>query len=331
MPSNKQHITRRDVLTSLAGTAAMAITNSACAQAFPSQPVTIMVGFAPGGIVDITARRIGERLGALWNKPVIVENRTGANGNLAASSVAHSTPNAHTLLITLYDSLVIAKAGNLKLTYDPIKDLTPVALIGDVESVFLVRSDSAYKTMSQFLEAAKAKEGKMSFGTIGVGSTFHLTMEQINEQTGAGMLHVPYKGGTPMVTDLLGGNIESAMASSLFSKSFVETGKLRVLAVAGSRRSSVFPSVPSFSELGLRAQVPYALGVFAPAGTPANLVAKLNADFIKVLNEPGMKARFTEEGVTVGTLSPQDFKQRILKEVAAIEQVVTRNRVNLSE
>ena len=330
MTSDTKH-TRRSALASLAGAAAIVIIPSARAQAFPTQPVTILVGFAPGGIVDQSTRRIGERLSSLWGQPVVIENKAGANGNLAAGLAARSAPNGYTLFVTLYDSLVIAKAGNLKLTYDPMEDLIPVALIGDVESVFLVRSSSPYKTMPQFLAEAKAKGGKMSFGTIGVGSTFHLTMEQLNEQTSAGMLHVPYKGGTPMVTDLIGESIESAMASSLFSKPFVDSGKLRVLAVAGSRRSSVFPDVPSFSELGLRAQVPYALGIFAPAKTPANLVSKLNADFIKVLNEPAMKSRFIQEGVNVGTLSPSDFKQRILKEVVAIEQVVTRNRVNLIE
>lgn len=333
MNNKNNHVKiRRIFLKILSGFAALFLLPAGTnAQVFPDQPVTLVVGFAPGGIVDITARRLGEQLSKQWGKPVIVENRPGANANLAASIVARSAPNGYTLLITLYDSLVIAKAGQLKLTYDPMEDLTPVALIGDVESLFLVKADSPYQSMEQFLTAAQAKQGKMTFGTIGVGSTFHLTMEQMNDQKKTGLLHVPYKGGTPMATDLVAGNIESAMASSLFSKNFIESGRLRALAVAGNRKSLVFPTLPTFSELGITAEVAYALGVFAPSKVPAPIITKINADFIKILNETAMKAKFSAEGVQVGTLNPAEFKQRIIKEVNAMQEVIVKNKVNLAE
>lgn len=299
------------------------------ADPFPSRPVTILCPYQAGGIVDITSRRLAERLSTLWGQPVIVDNRPGAGGNLAAGMVARGTPDGHTMLFTLYEGLVISKAGRLNLGFDTIEDLAPVALIGDVELWFLAPAKAPFNTMREFLEYARKNPGKINMGTIGIGSAHHLGLLQMNAVTGADIEHVPYKG-VSMVADLVAGNIDVAFSSRLSTAGQVKEGKLKILGVAGDRKSTLYPDAPTFAESGLAGVVvPYALGSFVSAKTPSDIVARLNEDIRKVLQEPAIKDKFASEGVTVGTLDPAAFKARVRKEVGIIGDVIAKNNVKL--
>jgi tripartite-type tricarboxylate transporter receptor subunit TctC len=321
-------VDRRQFLALTGGALLFGGTASA-ANAFPPRLVTIMCGYQAGGIVDTTSRRLAQHLSIAWGNSVIVDNRPGANGNIAAGLVAHAEPDGGTVLVTLYDGLIIAGAGKLDVGFDPIRDLAPVALIGDVEDWFLVNSSSPFKTMAEFLDYAKKNPGKISFGSIGVGSSGHLGLEQINAQTGAGLVHVPYKG-VSMLVDLIAGHIDAVFSSRLSTAGYVKEGKLRVLAVTGDRRSPLLPDVPSFSEVGLGTiLVPYALGAFVSVKTPDAIVTRLNQDIIKALHEPAVQDRFASEGIPVGDLSPQAFKSRVQREVGIMAEVIAKNHVTL--
>ncbi len=299
------------------------------ADPWPTRPVTIMVPYQPGGIVDVTSRRLAERLSALWGQPVVVDNRPGAGGNLAAGLVARGAPDGYTLLFTLYEGLVISSAGKLNLGFDPVEDLAPVALIGDVELWFLAPVKAPFGTMREFLEYAKKNPGKVNMGSIGVGSAHHLGLLQINAVTGANIEHVPYKG-VSMVTDLIAGNIDVAFSSRLSTAGQVKDNKLKILGVAGERKSTLYPDVPTFAESGLAGViVPYALGTFVAVKTPPAIVNKINEDIRKVLQEPAIKEKFASEGVAVGTLTPQQFKERVGREYIQIGDVITKNNVKL--
>jgi tripartite-type tricarboxylate transporter receptor subunit TctC len=236
------------------------------------------------------------------------------------------------LFVTLYDSLVIAKAGNLKLTYDPMEDLIPVALIGDVESVFLVRSSSPYKTMPQFLAEAKAKGGKMSFGTIGVGSTFHLTMEQLNEQTSAGMLHVPYKGGAPAVTDTVAGHVDGIVMDIPPLMSMIKDGRLKALAVTSEKRVDFLPSIPTAQEFLPNFNVVNWLGIFAPAQTPAPIVAKINAAILTVIARTDVRQKLEAAAIIPSSMeSPATFQAFVNTEYSRWGEVLKQAKVELTD
>jgi tripartite-type tricarboxylate transporter receptor subunit TctC len=294
---------------------------------FPTKTVTIICPYQPGGLTDITSRRLAERLSAMWGQSVIVDNRPGAGGNLGAGMVARATPDGTTLLITSYEALMISSAAKLNLGFDPIVDLAPVALIGDVELWLLAPAKAPYNNMREFVEYGKKNPGKINMGTIGIGSAHHLGLLQINSVTGAAVEHVPYKG-VSMVQDLVAGNIDVAFSSRLSTAGMVSEGKLKILGVVGSRRSTLYPDVPTFADSGLASVViPYAQAVFVSAKVPPDIVAKLNEDVRKVLQEPAVKDKFASEGVIVGTLSPADFNARIRKELPVIEQVIATNNL----
>jgi tripartite-type tricarboxylate transporter receptor subunit TctC len=320
---------RRVLLSILAIAGCASVLPVHAADTWPTKAVTIMVPYQPGGIVDITSRRLGERLSALWGQPVVVDNRPGAGGNLAAGIVARAAPDGHTLLFTLYEGLVISSAGKLNLGFDPVEDLAPVALIGDVELWFLAPVKAPFNTMREFLDYARKNPGKINMGSIGVGSAHHLGLLQINAATGANIEHVPYKG-VSMVTDLVAGNIDVAFSSRLSTAGQVKENKLKILGVAGDRKSTLYPDAPTFAESGLSGViVPYALGAFVSAKTPPALVSRINEDIRKVLQEPAVKDKFASEGVAIGTLNPADFKARIRKEYTLISDVITKNNVKL--
>jgi len=309
------------LLPLLAGVEALA------AGPFPTKTVTIICPYQPGGLTDITSRRLAERLSAMWGQSVIVDNRPGAGGNLGAGMVARAAPDGTTLLITSYEALMISSAAKLNLGFDPIVDLAPVALIGDVELWLLAPAKAPYNNMREFVEYGKKNPGKINMGTIGIGSAHHLGLLQINSVTGAAVEHVPYKG-VSMVQDLVAGNIDVAFSSRLSTAGMVSEGKLKILGVVGNRRSTLYPDVPTFADSGLaNVVIPYAQAVFVSAKVPPDIVAKLNEDVRKVLQEPAVKDKFASEGVVVGTLSPADFNARIRKELVVVEQVIATNNL----
>ena len=243
--------------------------------------------------------------------------------------VARATPDGYMMLITSYEALIISSAAKLNLGFDPVGDLAPVALIGDVELWFLASAKAPYNNMREFLDYASKNPGKIKMGSIGIGSAHHLGLVQINALTGAAVEHVPYKG-VSMLQDLVAGNIDVVFSSRLSTAGQVKEGKLKILGVVGNRRSTLYPDVPTFAESGLSGVVvPYALGAFVSAKVPADVVSKLNEDIRKALQEPAVKDKFASEGVVVGALTPVEFNARVRKEVGVIEQVIAKNNLKL--
>lgn len=331
MITNSTSKSRRDFLKLTAGSFPLLFAGGAQAQSgFPARTTTIMCGFQAGGIVDVTSRRVAQALAGEWSTTVIVENRTGANANLAANAVAQAEPNGSMILITLHDGLVISAAAKLDYGFDPLRDLAPVAVIGDVENWFLVPASSPYKTMQEFIEAGKKKPGSLNFGTTGVGSSGHLALEQINNQTGIGLVHVPYRGSS-MLVDLMAGRIDAVSSSRLSNAGLVQDGKLRILAVTGARRSSLYPDIPTFADVGLGSVfVAFALSAFVSAKTPPDIVARLNRDINKVVNQPALRDQFAKDGIPASSVTPEEFKARMLREVGVVEDVIKRNNLQIS-
>ena len=321
---------RREFLKQAAGLMPLLLgVDALAAVPFPTRTVTIVCPYQAGGLTDVSCRRLAERLSAIWGESVIVDNRPGAGGNLGAGMVARATPDGYMMLITSYEALIISSAAKLNLGFDPVGDLAPVALIGDVELWFLASAKAPYNNMREFLDYASKNPGKINMGSIGIGSAHHLGLVQINALTGAAVEHVPYKG-VSMLQDLVAGNIDVVFSSRLSTAGQVKEGKLKILGVVGNRRSTLYPDVPTFAESGLSGVVvPYALGAFVSAKVPADVVSKLNEDIRKALQEPAVKDKFASEGVVVGALTPVEFNARVRKEVGVIEQVIAKNNLKL--
>ena len=321
---------RRDFLLAAGSVPLLFVDGAQARSGFPAKTTTIVCGFQAGGIVDVTSRRVAQGLAGEWGTTVIVENRTGANANLAANAVAQAEPNGSTILVTLHDGLVISAAAKLDYGFDPLRDLTPVAVIGDVENWFLVPATSPYKTMQEFIEAGKKTPGSLNFGTTGIGSSGHLALEQINNQTGIGLVHVPYRG-TSMLVDLMAGRIDAVSSSRLSNAGLVQGGKLRILAVTGARRSSLYPDIPTFADVGLGSVfVAFSLSAFVSAKTPQDIVSRLNRDINKVVNQPALRDQFANDGIPVSGVTPAEFKVRMLQEVGLVEDVIKRNNLQIS-
>jgi tripartite-type tricarboxylate transporter receptor subunit TctC len=295
------------------------------AQQYPARPVTLILSFPPGAVVDNVGRRLAASLSEMWKVPVIPENKGGAGGNVAASFLAKSPPDGYTLMLTVYDGLVIAKAAGLSLGFDAMNDLAPVALVGLSTTTFLVNANSPFKTFPDLIAYAKANPGKLNFGSNGVGGSYHLAIEQINAEAGTSIVHVPYKGGAPSMVDLLAERVDAILATTSLANPQLKAGKVRVIALGSAKRSELYPGIPTIAEASVPGfEVPLGLGVFAPAGTPAPLIARLNADIRKALLDPDMKQRLVVDGVEATQLTPEQFKARLTSEVTQLEKLIRR-------
>ena len=295
------------------------------AQDWPTRPVTITVCFPPGASTDAVARRIGERLAASIGRPVVVENRGGAGGNIAASQIAKAAPDGHSLLFCATAGLVIAAASRAPLDFDPQRDLVPVAPVGDLVVLLMVRASLPVQTLQEFVAYARANPGRVNFASIGVGSSFHLGLEQINAVAGVSMTHIPFRGGGQAVPELLAGRIDAMFASWSLARAHVQAGTARPLAVTGAQRFAEIPDVPTMAEAGMpEVWVQESLGFFAPAGTPAPVVARLNAEIGRIIMEPAMRDWLNGQGVPPAPASPEAFREQMQQGVATIEALIRR-------
>ncbi len=280
----------------------------AMAQAFPSKPVRFIVPFAPGGQSDVVARTVGQKLSERWGQPVIIENKPGAATTLGADFVAKSPADGYTILLAPAP-FVITQYAYPKLPYDSRKDFTPVTLLVTNPLVAVVNpTRMPAKTFAEFVAAVKKEPGKISYGTPGNGSLPHLAVELFGVQSGTNALHVPYKGGGPAVVDLVGGQIAFMFASPLEVMPHVKAGRLLTLAVTSDKRVSYWPDVPTLKESGYKEYEAYAwFGVVAPAATPRDIIAKLNADIVAVLKSPDVSERLAAQGADVAATSAEEF------------------------
>ena len=291
----------------LAALAVLATAPGALAQGkYPDHPVHVLVGYPPGGPVDIIARIMSDRLSALWNQPAVVENITGASGNIAADRAAHAAPDGYTLLMSTNAQLVV-NPSLYKMTFDPAKDLTPISLAVYSPNILVVPNDVPAKNVKELVEYLRAHPGK-SFASAGVGTTQHLAGELFKSMAHIDIQHVPYRGAAPVIPDLLAGRVTMFFGAISPLIPLVRQGKIRALAVTSAKRFPAAPDLPTMIEAGYPGFVSVlSMGLVAPAGTPPAVVEKIHQDCVKVLAIPEVKAKLANIGMEVIGDSPAEF------------------------
>jgi tripartite-type tricarboxylate transporter receptor subunit TctC len=283
---------------------------------FPSKPVRLVVGFPPGGSTDITARLIAPKLSEAWGQPVVVENKPGAAANIGTDQVAKSAPDGTTILLAT-TAIAISAVVYEKLPYDALKDLAPVTMVSTIPNVLVVNPAVPATTVQEFIAYAKARPGKLNFAAPGAASGQRMTFELIKQLTGTDIVMVPYKGGAPAVQATLAGEVEAMIVNVVEATQFVKGGKLRALATTTAARAPMLPDVPTLSETvapGLDASVWQ--GILVAAGTPAPVIAKINADVAAALAAPDVRSRLVALGMIVEPGSPAAFGQFLRAEIA---------------
>lgn len=321
------HMNRRALLKGGAALVAAPLAATAFAQeAFPrGRTVTLVCPWAPGGIADTTARRIAQALSAAWSTQVVVDNRAGANGNIGSAAVARAAPDGHTLLLTLHDGMVTAKAARFQIGYDPLADLSPLALVGVSDIYWTVAGDSPHRTIADFIAFARANPGKVYFGSNGVGSSPHLAMELLNASAGIQIVHVPFRGGAQAVPEVMAGRVQAFMATPALGLGHFRSGTLRPIALVGAQRSPLFPEMPTIAESGHPdVSVSIGVGIFGPRGLPRQVVETVNQTVRRHLNTPEVRAKFMAEGFPPADLSPTEYEAMLAKEVVRMEPLVKR-------
>lgn len=328
------HATRRFALGSIASAVVLGAGllggTSALAQAYPTKPVTIIVPFAAGGTTDILARIIGQALTAELGQSVVVDNRAGAGGNIGGQAAAKAAPDGHTLFMGTVGTHAINASLYKKMPFDPVKDFAPLTRVANVPNLLVANPAPPYKSVKDLIAYAKANPGKVNFGSSGNGSSIHLSGELFKSLAKVDMQHVPYKGSAPAVTDLLGNQIGIMFDNMPSAIQHVRSGKLVPLAVTTAKRSPELPNVPTIAEGGVPGyEATSWFGMFAPAGTPAPVLAKLNAAIVKVLGQPDVKKKINEQGAEVYSETPEQFAAFIQAESVKWGKVVKESGASL--
>jgi tripartite-type tricarboxylate transporter receptor subunit TctC len=312
------------LLRGLIAAAALAAPLAAAAQAWPARPIRVMVGFAPGGGTDIVARTLAPRLSELLGQQVIIENRAGASGTIAADLVAKAAPDGYTLLAGHANSNAIAPHVFAKVPYDPIADFTPVTYVGYVPNVLVVNPGVPARTVEELIALARSKPGALTYASSGVGSTQHLAGALFNVIAGTSMAHIPYKGSGPAVVDLIAGQVNANFDTMPPVLEHVKAGKLRALAISTPQRLTQLPDVPTFEEKGIKGfDVTNWYSVMGPKGLPADIVARLDEAIRKTLADPDVRAKLDPQGVQFGgPQTPAAFRDFIRAENAKYAKMV---------
>jgi tripartite-type tricarboxylate transporter receptor subunit TctC len=295
----------------------LVLTSLAHAQTWPTRPLRLIVPTAPGGGTDFTGRLVAAKLSETLGQQVVVENRGGGGGSVGADNAAKATPDGYTLLLGSIATHAVNPALYKKLPYDHIKDFAPVSLIGTVPNVLVVHPSVPAKTFAEFISYAKANPGKINYGSSGVGSPPHLSMELLRSMTGINMVHVPYKGAGPALADLLGGQVQAMCTSLAGQITYIRAGRVRALGVTTAKRNPQLPDVPTIIEGGVPGyEVTIWYAVFAPVATPKPVVTRLNADMVKALNSPEMKERMALQGMDPSPSTPAELAAFVKTESA---------------
>src|ERR1043166_1074846 len=313
---------RRQFLHLAAGAAALPFApHVARAQAYPTRPVRIIAGFAPGGSVDIVARLIGQWLTERLGQTVLVENRPGGTSNVATEGVVKAPADGHTLLLVSSANFINATLYD-KLTFNFIRDIAPVANVIKICNVVEVNPSLPVKSIPEFIAYAKTNPGKINFGTGGTGTSQHVSGELFKMMTGVHLVHVPYRGSAPMLTDLLGGQVQAAFDNMPSSIEHIRAGKLRALAVTTSARSEALPDIPIVADFVPGYEASAWFGASVPKGTPAEIIDKLNKEINAALNDPGIRRKIAEMGGMLMPGSPADFGKVVADETEKWAKVV---------
>ena len=321
--TNLHHTTRRTLLASLAVAAAGALPLGALAQNFPTKPITIIVPFSAGGTTDILARIVGQGLTTELGQSVVVDNKPGAGGNIGGSLAAKAAADGYTLFMGTVGTHAINQSLYKKMPFDPVKDFAPLSRVATVPNLLVAHPSQPFKTVKEMIAYAKANPGKITFGSPGSGASPHVSGELFKSMTGTDLLHIPYKGSAPAMTDLLGGQTSVMFDNMPSAIQHVRSGKLRPIAVTTAKRSPELPDVPTIAEAGVPGyEATSWFGMFAPAGTPKPVLDKLHAALIKVLNQADVKKKIAEQGGDVVAETPDQFAAFIQAESVMWGKVV---------
>ncbi len=312
-------LTRRLVLALATAT----LGSSAFAQAWPSKPIRIVVPFPPGGGTDIIARETSQRVAKATGWTFVIDNKPGAGGNLGVDAVAKAPADGYTIVLGQTSNLAINPTLYTKLPYDPQKDLVPIVLLANAPLVMVTGTPTPYKTLADAVNAAKAKPGQVNFASPGNGTVAHLTSELFQKAAGVKTQHVPYKGAAQAMTDVISGTVDLYMSSVPTLLGHIKQGKVRALAVTSARRVDDLPDVPTINESGYKGfDAVTWFGLLAPAGTPKDVVARLNAEFNKALHQPELAKRLGDEGADPAGGTPEQFAALIKDEIPRWGKVV---------
>jgi tripartite-type tricarboxylate transporter receptor subunit TctC len=300
---------------------------------YPVRPIRIIVGFAAGGAPDALARVIGDKLAQDWGQPVVVENRTGAQGNTAMVAVAKSAPDGYTLALMPIGNAAVTPALTPNPPYDPVKDFAPITQLATVENVLVIGASSPIRTLAELIALGQSKAAKLSYATPGAGSLAHLAAELLAHRSGFAMNHVPYRGVTPALTDVIRGEVTMIFAQLSTAKPFTDGGQLRPLGVASKERSAVVPAVPTIAEAGempgFEAVSWYAL--MAPAQTPEPIIRKLHDGVVRALNLPDVKAALEAQGAKPVGNSPAELAAVIAADTARWAKVIKEANIQVQQ
>ena len=318
------NFSRRHGLKALAAaTLAIAGVAPAAAQDFPTKPINMIVPFSAGGTTDILARIVGQALGNELGQTIIIENKPGAGGNIGGMMAARAPADGYTLFMGTVGTHAINQALYKKMTFDPIKDFAPLSRVANVPNLLVVHPSQPYKTVTELIAYAKAHPGEVNFGSSGSGSSIHLSGELFKSMANVDMVHVPYKGSAPAVTDLLGNQIAIMFDNMPSAIQHVRSGKLRPIAVTTAKRSPELPDVPTIAEAGVPGyEATSWFGLWVPAKTPAPVIEKLHAALAKVLQDPAVAKKIADQGGEVVIETPAQFEAFIKSEAAKWGKVV---------
>lgn len=324
---NRRHVIG---LTAGALAAPTVFVKSAFSQAWPSRSVRFIVPFTPGGATDVSARVLANRLQEVWGQPVVVENRPGAGGNVGTDLAAKSDPDGYTVLVTS-----VGQATNKflypSLNFDPVADFQPVSLLLTMPNIMCVSNNSPAKSVMEFVDYCKANPDKITYGSSGNGSTLHLAGELFKKLAGVKMLHIPYRGSSPMVNDLIPGRIDVVFDPALSSSSHVNGGAVRGLAVTTLKRAAIAPELPTVDEAGVKGfDVSSWIGLFLPVKAPKDIVTKLHADTVAALSHDAVSSRLLELGATPSGSTPDELARFLAAEMDKWGQLITEAKISLN-
>lgn len=314
----------------LAAVLTVGMSQPAQTQEFPSKPITIVVPFAPGGGVDIVARLLAEKLRPALGASVVVDNKPGASGMLGAQAVVKAAPDGHTLLLgSAGETAINAYVYKGKMQYSPSKDLAPVTLVTRIPNVLVLRPDFPAKNVEEFLAHAKKNPGKLSYSTSGVGNPQHLNGELLEELAGLHMVHIPYRGASGQLVDVTSGVVDMTFVSYTAARSFIQSGKVKAIAVTSAKRAAFAPDLPALAETKQlsKYQLENWFGMFAPAGTPAPVINKINAAVTAALRDPDLAKRLRDQGGEPAPMTAQQFADFIKAESVQFERIVQTAKI----
>lgn len=302
----------RSAALALGAVAAFGAAAQAPAASTPAQaPLRLIVPFTPGTGIDLIARTVGPKLGERLGRPVVVDNRAGASGNIGTEAVVRAPPNGSTLLVSV-NTLVMNRSLYPQLTFDPVKDLVPVSLTSWGQLLLVASPKAGYKSAAELIAAARGRPGAINYASPGVGTPHHLSMELFKSTTGIFLTHIPYRGSAPAVTDLLGGQVEAAFLPIHVALPHIKAGKLVALGIGSNKRHPLLPQVPTLAEAGAgNVNVDMWYGIFAPPGTSPEFVSRLNRELKDILATPEVRAAFETQGMDPATSSPEEFRRLV--------------------